>query len=123
MKIAEQEMEISALFADFSRRITDVEEHLRLLRGRLLVVSKTLLSQNEKINKDILSLKEGMRKVKDQFDRIKESQENIIKKSAEFIRREELKSIERIIKVFDPLKFTTEEDVQRIIKCELEKRG
>lgn len=116
MKTAEQGTEVSVLFADFSRRITDVEEQFRLLRQRLLVVSKTLLSQNEKLNKDIFSLKEEARKIKDQFDRVKESQENIIKKSAEFTRREELKSFERFIKMFDPLKFVTEDDVKRLIK-------
>jgi archaellum component FlaC len=109
---------ISALFGEFSRRLTDMEENFRMLKDRLLAVSKTMLSHTEKVNKDVLALREEVREIRNELDRLRETVEHVVAESSEFARREELKMIERYAKVFEPLHYTTEEDVRRIIKEE-----
>lgn len=119
--MAEQETDISAIFADFNRQITSIEENLRLLKERVLVLSRTVLAQGDRLGKEIISLKETTSMIRNDLDRQKDGFEHIVRESAEFVRKEELKSLERYIKMFEPLKFATEEDVKRIVRNMLEK--
>lgn len=112
----EQELgAVSALLSDFSTRMNDLEEQNRIIKERLVVISQTLLKQNDKLNKEISALKEGMQELRDEIDRLKEAMEHIVSESAEFARREEIKVLERYVKMFEPLKFATEDDVKRIV--------
>jgi len=112
----EQELgAVSALLSDFSTRMNDLEEQNRIIKERLVVISQTLLKQNDKLNKEISALKEGMRELRDEIDRLKEAMEHIVSESSEFARREEIKVLERYVKMFEPLKFATEDDVKRIV--------
>jgi hypothetical protein len=118
--MADQETDISAVFADFNREITDIEENLRLLKERVLVLSRTVLSQGERLGKEILSLKESISSIRNDLDRQREGFEHIVRESSELVRKEELKSLERYMKMFEPLKFATEDDVRRIVRDMLE---
>lgn len=113
---------VAALLSDFGTRINDVEEHLRMLQERVLVVSQTALKQNERVNKDIMIMKEDIRDIREDIDRMKEMTENIIGKTAEFARRDELRLLEKYIKMFEPLKFTTVQDVKKIVSNALKRR-
>ncbi|OYT37919.1 hypothetical protein B6U82_00900 [Candidatus Pacearchaeota archaeon ex4484_31] len=118
----ENQNEVSSLLAEFTARISDIEERLRLFKDKLDALNRTVLSETEEIKKEIVSLKEKTRSLNDQFERLKESIKHIIEESSDFVRREELKSFERLFKVLDPLKFVTEEDVRKIIKEEKRKK-
>jgi len=106
---------VAALLSDFSTRINDLEERNRMIKERVDVISQTLLKQGDKLNKEITALREELRTVRDDIDRIKEAVEHIVNESSEFARREELKVFERYIKMFEPLKYATEDDVKRIV--------
>ncbi|UZE93788.1 MAG: hypothetical protein IB618_03405 [Candidatus Pacearchaeota archaeon] len=113
---------VSALLTEFSTRVNDLEERSRLIRERLLTLSQTVLKQNERLNKEIGVLKEDMREIRNESDRLKEAVEHIIRESSELARKEELRVVERYMKLFEPLKFATIEDVKRIVKKELKKK-
>jgi hypothetical protein len=108
--------QISALLSEFSTRVNDLEENLRLIKERLYVMSQTVLTQNTKNTKEFSIMRDDISSLRQDIEKIKESSEHIVEESAEFARKEELRILERQIKLFDPLKFTTEEDVKRIIK-------
>lgn len=107
---------VSALLSDFSTRMNDVEERIRLVKERLLTLSQTILKQNERLNKELIVIKEDMRKMRNEIDRLKDAVERVISESAEFARREELRILGRYMKMFEPLKFATMDDVKRIVK-------
>ena len=106
---------ISSFIGDLTTRMADVEERFRLLRERVFTVSQTLLKQGERLSKAIMMTKEEVRKLKEEMDRLKGTAEHIVKESSEFARREEVESLNRMVKMFSPLKPITEEDVRRIV--------
>ena len=115
---------ISALLSDFSTRVNDVEEKTRLIKERLLTLGQTILKQNSRLNKEVVILKEDVRNIKNEIDRIKDKVDHIVAENADFARRDELKVFERYIKIFEPLKFATIDDVKRLIKKALKyKKG
>lgn len=113
---------VSALLSDFSIRINDLEEKCGLLKERLLVISQTLLKQGERVSKEITLIKEDIRNIKNEIDRLKEATQHIISESAEFARKEELKVLERYMRMFEPLKFVSEDDVKRLIAKALKEK-
>ncbi len=115
---------VSALLADFSTRMNDLEENMRLLKERVAVVSQTVLRQNDRLNKELIIIKDDISGLRNEIDRMKEAVEHIISESAELARKEELKVLERSMKLFEPLKYATEDDVKRIVsKMMKSKRG
>lgn len=118
--MAGEEAEISSIFADFNRRMTDLEENINLLRDKTATISRTLLMQNDRVGKEIAEMKEEIVEIKDNLARQSDRFEHILQESAEFVRREELKSMERLLKTFEPLQYATEDDVRRIVKEERE---
>jgi len=113
---------VSALLADFSTRINDIEEKTRLLTEKLFTISQTILRQNDRSNKEIIIIKEDITNIKNDIDRLKETIEQVVSESSEFARREELKVLERYMKIFEPLKFATIDDVKRIVKKALKEK-
>jgi len=113
---------LSSILADFSTRMNDLEEKNRLLRERLMLVSQTVLKQSERVNKEIVLIKEDIRTLQNDFDRLKEVVDHIVRDSSDFARRDELKVLERYMKMFEPLKFTTTEEVKKLIKKALKEK-
>jgi len=107
---------ISSLLSDFSTRMNELEERLRILKERIILISQTMLKQSDRINKDIKSIKESLSENREEIIKIKEMAERVVDESAEFARKEELLVLEKYIKMFEPLKFMTEEDVKKIVK-------
>ena len=107
---------VSALLTEFSTRINDIEERMSQLRERVLTLGQTILKQNDRVNKEIDMIKEEFRNKDNEIDRLKDIVEHLVRESSEFARREELKVIERYVKMFEPLEFATIDDVKRIVK-------
>ena len=113
---------ISALLAEFSTRLNDMEERQRLLKERVLMLSRTLLKQGEKSNKEMSLLKEDMKLIIENMDKIKDAIHHIINESSEFARKEELRVVEKYMKLWEPLNYARIEDVKDMINKAMKKR-
>ena len=114
---------ISALLAEFSTRLNDMEERQRLLKERVLMLSRTLLKQGDKIGKEFSLIKEDLKLVTDSLDKMKDAINHIVSESTEFARREELKVIEKYMKLWEPLRYARIEDVKEMIDKALRRKG
>ncbi len=113
---------VSALLSDFSIRMNDLEERTRLLKDRLLMLSKTVLKNNGRFNKDLILIKDDITEIKNELDRLKDTADHLVTESSEFARRDELRIFERYIKMFEPLKFATIDDVKKLISKALKEK-
>lgn len=112
---------VSALLTDFNTKINDIEERHNLLKEKVLILGQSFLKEQERNNKEIGLIKEELRETRTNIEKIKEGLQHIINESAGFARKEELKIIERYMKLWEPLKFVKEEEVRSIINEELSK--
>ncbi len=113
---------ISALLAEFSTRMNDLEERHRLIKERTLMLSRTLLKQGEKTNKEMSLLKDDMKIIIENMDKIKDAIQHIIHESSEFARKEEMHVVEKYMKLWEPLNYARIEDVKDMINKALRKR-
>ena len=113
--------EISGLFAEFNTKISSIEERHEMLKERLLLISQSFLKQEERAGKEMALMKEGIRELRMDIDRMNENIQHVIRESSEFARRDELKVIEKYLKIWEPLKFVKEDDVKKMINEKLKK--
>ncbi|MEM2956183.1 MAG: hypothetical protein QW041_01225 [Candidatus Pacearchaeota archaeon] len=113
--------EISALLAEWNTKIKDIEERHEMLKERVLLISQSFLRAEERMSKEFALLKDEVKEMRLDLDRIKENLQSLIRDSADFVRREELLILEKYIKMFEPLKFVKEDDVKRMINEKLKK--
>jgi len=106
----EQATQIQFLQSDFNTRLKDAEERNRLIRERVLLLGKNLISSKEGIDKEIIDLK-----------KLKTLTQGILSETHKFVRKDEMVVIERMLKDFQPLEFIREKDVEELISSKLKK--
>ncbi len=121
--MAEESGEISGLVNDFNTKVRDMEERHNLLKEKLLVASQSFLKQEEKNGKEMMVMKEEMRDMRMELDRLREMMQHLIRDTSEFARREDLAVFEKYMQIWDPLKMVREDDVKRLIEERLNKKS
>ena len=81
-------------YQDFSR-IRDVEERVRLLKDRALLIGQTLVDEREKTSKEILEIKKSLMIMKEENTRIKEVLERVTEQLGNVSRKDELIILQR----------------------------
>ena len=106
---------VAALLTDFSTKIKDLEERHDMLKEKVMLISQSFLKDGDRTSKEFALLKSDLRDIKMDMERMKEGIQHIIAESADFSRKEELATVEKYMKIWEPLKFVKEEDVKRMI--------
>jgi hypothetical protein len=111
----QQQDPISALLSEFGTRLNEIEEKQRLIKDRILLVGENLISTKEEYDKEISSFKKQITEINSEIKTISQTNKRVIEELENFARRTELEIVERQLKMFQPLKFTTSRDVEKII--------
>jgi len=106
---------ISAMFSEFNTKIADLEGKYELLRERMLLSNESFLKTRDNLNKEIRIIKDDTREIKSEIEKIKEMMQHMMNDSEEYARKEELRILERYMKLWEPLKFTKADEVQKMI--------
>lgn len=80
---------------DLSSKVRDLEEKIRLLKDRVILVGQTLIDERERTVKDNAEMKKMLIKTNEENARIKEILERITEQLNNVSRKEELLIIQR----------------------------
>ncbi len=122
MKESNPEENALSIISDINARIKDLDEKNNFLKEKMILLSQSFLKQENELTKELAILKDEIQNLRDEIDRIKEGVNHIIHESAAFARKEELKVLERYIKLWEPLKCVKEDEVKKMIDDALKKR-
>lgn len=117
--VEEQQEPISALLAEFSTRLNEIEEKQRLVKDRMLLIGENLVSTKEEYDKQILEFKRQINEMSLDIKSIKQLNKRIISELENFARKTELEILGRQMKMFQPLEFARIKDVRKIVQEEL----
>ena len=109
------------ILTDINTRLKDLDEKQSLLKEKVLLIGQSFLKQEEGISKEIALIRDDIREIKNDMERMKEAINHIVNESANFARKEELRIIERYMKLWEPLKFVKEDEVRSMISEALKK--
>ena len=102
--------------AELIGRIRINEARLSNLRERLLVTDNNMIDEFKRISLEIRGLKEETKELKTDIFKIKEIVNDITREIGSFARTQEIKVLERYINMWNPLNFTTEKEVIKLIE-------
>tara|TARA_Y100000310_G_scaffold254638_1_gene261771 strand:+ start:5791 stop:6183 length:393 start_codon:yes stop_codon:yes gene_type:complete len=125
--MAEQEVneqqQIQFLLSDFNTRLRDVEERNQLVRERILLLGKNLITSKQENETDIKELKKQTSEIKTELEKLQTLSQNIIQETSKFVKKNEILVIERMLKDFQPLEFMRKKDVEELIDEKLSEKN
>ena len=97
-------------------RIRVNEAKMANLRERLLVTDNNMISELRKISGNIKEINEDIKRTKAELFNLKETIRDVVKEFGNLARSQDLKVLEKYINMWNPLNFTTEKEVIKLIK-------
>ena len=107
--------QIQFLLSDFNTRLKDIEERNKAVRERVLLLGKNLISSKERNDEDLEDLKKQSAQDKKDIEKLKSLMKNILNEIDNYVRKDEIIVIERMLRDFQPLEFMREKDVIELI--------
>ena len=105
-----------AIFAEFNTRIRDIEEKVRLLKERVLLIGQNIIEIREAAEKEITELKLLTQELKIDVEKIKSAIIRIEEELDKKARKSELEILQKQAKIFQPLEFVRREELKELIK-------
>lgn len=113
--MVEDSTSIARLLNEFGLRITTFEERMRIIEDKIRTLNNTIITQGKSFNEDLDSLRQKLQDIESTLIEIKGKVDYIISEAPSFVRRDEMKIIERFINMWQPIKFARIEDVKRLV--------
>jgi len=108
--------------ADINVKLRDLEEKQNLIRDRILLIGENLIEEKEEVDKEISALKNKIKIIIQDNNKIKLALQRIIENQENFARKTELQILEKQYKMFQPLEFARISDVKDLINEALNKK-
>jgi len=119
--VLEQTNEAEYFLASAGTRLSILENKYNMVSEKLLIINQNMITEYKRLLTEISSFGREIKDLKSQINALKESLTLISRELTFFARKESVKELEKYINLWQPLNFTTEDDVKRIIREE--KRG
>ncbi len=107
---------LQPILSDFNTRIRDMDERSRLIRERVLVLGKNMITSRNELEEEIKNVKEENRIMKQEMEKIKKISSTLLNEYQKFVKKDEMYLIERMLKDFQPLEFMRKKDVEELIE-------
>ncbi len=110
---------ISAISSELSlanRRVRVLEERYANLRRKSQVTEQNMLTTNKKFMADIKTLTTEMNEIKKEIEIIKNTLTQIIEELKKCAKKEEVKMLEKYVNLWEPIKFVTHDEVEKIVQ-------
>ncbi len=112
----EQTYSVEDAFLDITSRVRSLEGKYNLIRDRVLIINNNMIEEYKKTMAEVRVINDDIKDIKSDLFKIKESMKHVIKEMELFARKEDVTFLEKYINLWNPMKFTTEEDVIKLIE-------
>ena len=111
----------SSILNNLNGRMRLIEERFMQLRENLELLNENLMEERRDVLKRVKNLDNEIKNLKKENLELTNTINHIIKEVGLFARKDSVRVLEKYISMWDPLKFTTEEDVKKIIEGQIKK--
>ncbi len=108
---------------DFTQVVNELANRLRILEGKqnlgqekLLIMNQNMIEEYKKLLKDIKAISAESKQIKEELSNVKNILKHLSEEAGQFARQNEVKVLEKYIKLWDPINFVTSDDVQVMIE-------
>ncbi len=115
----DEDNQVKFLLTDFNTRLRDIDERNKLIRERVLLLGKNLISSRQETEEELRETKQENLRISKDLDKLKKTSNSLLTEYNNFVKREEINIIERMLKDFQPLEFMRRKDVEELIDSKL----
>lgn len=115
----QQEDSNQYIFSEYNNRLRDIEERNRILKERVLLISKNLLNLKEEFSNDLQELKRTVGILSEKTEKLKSTCDALVQDSGKQVKKEEMLIVERMLQDFQPLEFVRMVDLERVLEEKL----
>ncbi len=106
-----------------SRRLRMIEERYTNLMNKNQLSDQNMLSHNKKLNTEIKTINLEISEFRSDFSKLKETIALIIQDLRECARKEDVEVLEKYLKLWEPVRFVTQNQVENIVRETIENMG
>jgi uncharacterized protein YecE (DUF72 family) len=110
-----EEASLEAYFTEILQRINEIEEKTKINKNKINLLASSTITKYKKTEEELNGIRENLSKMADELEKLKQKVDYLLSELPSLVRKEDLSSIEKFIKLWQPLKFATLEDVERIV--------
>lgn len=114
--------DLSSQVNNVARRLRLMEERYTSTRASVQVNEKNMLDGFKKTHSELRSFHDDIKGFKREINELKDTVKLIVSELKLLAKKEEVKVLERYINIWEPVNFVTQNEVERIVKRELEKK-
>jgi esterase/lipase len=107
-----QEVDNQYYFSELSTRLRDIEERSKIIKEKTHVLGKNFVDLKQESTEDIKELRQKVSTIQEDIEKIKSAINFLIRDNAKYVKKEELVSVERMLKDFQPLEFVRMKDLE-----------
>ena len=111
-----QDDQVKFLLSDFNTRLKDTDERNKLIRERVLLLGKNLISSRQELEDELKAIKQENIQIKEDLEKLKRTSNSLLTEFNKFVKRDELMLVERMLKDFQPLEFMRKKDIEELIE-------
>lgn len=104
------------IILDLNSRTRVLEGKYNLLRDKVIVINQNMIEEYKKLLVDTKGINSEIKEIHDEIFKIKETMKHIIKELTLFAKKDDVKSLEKYINLWNPMKFVTENEVKSLIE-------
>ena len=105
---------------DVSRRLIILEERFSNIRKKMQVSDQNMLSQNQKVSNELKLMNLELSEIKKDINEMKIKSDIIVKELRQCAKKDEVEVLQKYINLWEPIKFVTQNEVERIVKRMIE---
>jgi len=110
-----QQTNYDQIIFELVNRIRVLESKQNLFSEKLLIMNQNMIEEYKKVMGEIKKVNTGIKGVQDDLDNVKNIVRHLSEEASKFAIKSDVKILEKYIKLWDPLKFVTEDEVKEII--------
>ena len=113
--------EVAGQVAEANRRLRLLEDRYKTLHQKMQLTDENMLDSHKKIHKELRANKSEIDELKHTIGKLNENVGLVIAELKKCARTEDIKTLEKYLGYWQPVKFVTQEQVERIVKDMLDK--
>ena|SRR3989344_6057122 len=118
----EQTYGIEEVLMDITSRVRTLEGKYNLLRDRVLIINNNMIEEYKKLLAELKGINGNIKEIKGDVFKLKETIRHLVKETELYARKEDVQFLEKYINLWNPMKFVTEEDVEKIIERHIQEK-
>lgn len=111
--------DLQFIINDLSSRLRSLENRYNLITERLLVINKNMIDSYKAISKELKTNSTDIIELRNEMQKLKDTIKDLLRELEYFAKKEDVKVVEKYINLWDPLKFATLQDVEKIVDRKL----